>query len=141
MMTKLERAAAEMNIKEWSDVNDLADAQITIHNRAGDEEGLDFPEAIEKRDGLKEGIDWMEKQLKEINDQLLVVARASEIQKVSLWGGMTFELRNGRSAAKIIATRLLEHGVSLETIQESTEEGTPYQYVQVNKPRHEQRKA
>ena len=127
---QLEKAAAEMNLPAWDSVADLAEAQMETNNGT-----YYFPDAIERRDVLKTEIEQMTAELKEINDQLLVAARASEITKVTLWAGMTFEIRNGRSASKLQPTKLLEQGVTIEQIQAATEEGTPYQYVQVNKPK------
>ena len=130
---QLEKAAAEMNLPAWDSVTDLAEAQITVNDVV-----YDFADIIDVRDSLKAEIDRQTAELKEINDQLLVVARAAGIQKVKLWGSMTFELRNGRSASKLVATKLLEQGVTIDQIQAATEEGAAYQYVQVNKPKPKQ---
>lgn len=136
-MTKqqLEKAAAEMNLPAWDSVNELAESEITATGIDGEVTIYAFPDAIERRAEIKTAMESLEKEMKEINDQLLVAARAAEVTKVTLWAGMTFELRSGRSASKLVATKLLEQGVTIEQITAATEEGTPYQYVQVSKPK------
>jgi hypothetical protein len=133
----LEKAAEELALQSWDEVEALAESKVTITGAGSGVETveLDFADAISLREELKSRIDTDTLKLKEINDNLLVAALGAEVQKVKLWAGMTFEVRSGRSASKIVATRLLEQGVSLDQIQSATVEGSAYQYVQVNKPK------
>lgn len=101
----------------------------------GEPRDYSFQELINIKDTAKLAREECERQEKAASDALLSFMLQAEVEKVALWDGWTFDKREGRGASKIDSTKLLEKGVPLATIQESTVEGKPYTYVQITKPK------
>ncbi len=129
----------EAVVRGWTEVEHLLECKVEVPVPADAKDvpqgsfQYTFEEALQRRITLDAAIKEGQGELKALNDALLVEMRAADVQKVGLWDGMTFEVRTGASASKIDATKLLEAGVPVETIDGATIPGKQYQYVQVNK--------
>lgn len=135
-MTKqqLEKAQTELGVKGWEEVDALLEAEVVF--TMGDKTlTLPFNEAVSMKNELDRHKKQIESELKELGENLKLAMLGAEQQKVRLWDGMTFEVREGRSPSKLEPTKLLEQGVSIEQIQAATVDGTPYQYVLINRPK------
>ena len=135
-MTKLEKAVKQaVKVPEWYETG-LIEEEAELDGVTGnDGTPWTFDQLVMRKDALDQIKKHAESELRVVADALLLMMNAREQKKVGLWDGMTFEVREGRSASKLEPTILLEQGVALEVIQAATVEGTPYQYVQINRPK------
>lgn len=91
-----------------------------------------LPELAARSRELATIIAAADKERKEINKTVGELIAAVEENPVSIQGDDWVAVRTkGRPPKKIDATKLLDHGVPLETIQACTVEGEEYWYVQV----------
>jgi hypothetical protein len=122
-MTKaaLEKAAADLAVKPYTEYPLLTDPE--------------FKTMAEEFNLLCIRIGVDENRKKALSKDLEAYLTSAEAPKVELWAGLKLKIGNGRSASTISATKLLELGVPLETIQAATVEGTPYTYAQIERPK------
>lgn len=76
-----------------------------------------------------------EDKLKEIGPEIEAMLTASEVDKVTYEDGWQVKIGRGRAADKIVATKLIELGVSVDVLAAATEEGKPYTFAQLVAPK------
>lgn len=93
---------------------------------------LGFDKLVETRVRLKDEIEFRTQKVKELDDEISAALAVSGAEKV-LWEDRPVQIVHSRSGSKIVAERLLEHGVPASVIADSTEPGKEYQYLLVGK--------
>lgn len=76
-----------------------------------------------------------EERLKEIGPEIEAMLMGAGVDAVGWGEGFTVKIGRGRAADKIVPTRLLEAGVTVEQIAAATEEGKPYTFAQIVTPK------
>lgn len=100
-------------------------------------EMLADPEMMDKIQ-LKRDLDvakaWIEKRLKEIGPEIETALMAEDVDGV-MWDGCLVKIGKGRTGDKVSTTRLVELGVAIDIIAAATEEGKPYTFAQIVRPK------
>lgn len=129
-MTVKERIQAQVDktkrVDEISSIDDhpmLADPDMKVKL-----------ELKRKLDAVKK---YTEAKLKELGQEIEIALIAEGVDGV-MWDGCVVKQGRGRAGDKIVATKLVEQGVSLDVIAAATEEGKPYTFAQIVVPKDRQ---
>lgn len=99
--------------------------------------GPEFAELIAEKLKLDAQKKTAEERLKVLGPEIEAMLAASEVEKVALEDGFVVNRRGGTSQSSISATKLLAAGVSMQTIADCTNEGTPYTFIVITNPEKE----
>ena len=94
---------------------------------------LDFDEYAERRQKLKDEIDFRQAKLKELDVEIMSRMAAAGTEKV-IWEDRPVQIVHSNSGDRIKGEKLLMLGVPADTIAQATEPGKPYEYLLFGKP-------
>lgn len=96
-------------------------------------EMLDFEKKAFRYKMLKEQIDVMEPERKQLAEELETIMTAANVNQV-MFQGVVCSRRNGGQPSRIDATLLLEAGVDADVIARATVPGGKYTYFEMRDP-------
>lgn len=125
---------ANRPIPEWDTIPELKKWKEPITLKNGEKKPMTFREMVEKSLDLKSEIEYREKIRKEIQITLEAGMLMAEQDSVMCEGyPVNYITRSG--SRKIVAEKLLEHGVSAQVIAACTETSPESHFVQIGKPK------
>jgi hypothetical protein len=142
-MTQLSRTAqaklaaeiqAAAPAKEWDQIAELRKWKESITLKGGEKKSMNFRELVEKSLDLKSEIEYREKIRKEIQIALEAAMLIAD-EKVVVCEGYPVNLVTRAGSRKIVPEKLLELGVSADTIAKATVISDGSTFVQIGKPR------
>lgn len=127
---KWQADAEKANIPMAADISTLQEFESVDETYPGT-----FLELVERKKYLDITIKEYKEENKAISDQLLMALAMTELDKVKLdMDGTILKIGNGRSPSRIIPTKLLEQGVTVDQIKAATVDGSPYSFAQIMLP-------
>lgn len=107
-------------VPEWSEYKELRD--------------LGFDRLVETRTRLKDEIEFRQKKIKELDDEIQGALAVAGAEKVT-WEDRPVQIIHSKAGDRVIPEKLLLAGVPADTIADCTEIGKQYSYLLVGKPK------